>query len=366
MFLSFVKKEFLHIFRDPRTMLITLGMPVVQIILFGFAITTEVKNVSVAIFDPSHDISTQRIISQLQASEYFDVTQALHSAEEINNVFSEGKAELVVVFSDRFDENLMHTGKASVQLITDATDPNQATMLSGYASNIIADYQQELMREHQLPFLIEPEIQMLYNPQMKSAYNFVPGVMGLILTLICAMMTSIAIVREKEVGTMEVLLVSPIRPVFIILAKVVPYFALSIVNIISILLLSVFVLDVPVSGDLFWLIIVTLMFIVVALSLGILISSVATTQVTAMLVSGMLLMMPVLLLSGMIFPIENMPVILQWISNIIPARWFISAVRKIMIEGLDITYVFKELAILAGMAIFLIAVSVKKFKVRLS
>ncbi len=366
MFLSFVKKEFLHIFRDPRTMLITLGMPVVQIILFGFAITTEVKNVSVAVFDPSNDISTKRIVNQLQASEYFDITHVLHTAGDVNNMFNESKVELAVIFSDRFDESLMHTGKASIQLIADATDPNQATMLTGYAANIIGDYQRELMREHHIPFQIEPEIQMLYNPQMKSAYNFVPGVMGLILTLICAMMTSIAIVREKEMGTMEVLLVSPVRPIFIIIAKVVPYFTLSIVNIVSILLLSVFLLDVPVSGDLFWLIIVSLLFIVVALSLGILISSIATTQVTAMLVSGMLLMMPVLLLSGMIFPIENMPVILQWISNIIPARWFISAVKKIMIEGLDITYVLKEVGILVGMALFLIVVSVKKFKVRLA
>jgi len=190
-------------------------------------------------------------------------------------------------------------------------------------------------------------------------------VMGLILTLICAMMTSIAIVREKETGTMEVLLVSPVRPVFIILAKVAPYLTLSIVNIISILLLSVFVLDVPVSGSMFWLSVVSLMFIIVALALGILISSVATTQVTAMLASGMGLMMPVMLLSGMIFPIENMPAILQWISNVIPARWFITAVRKVMIEGLDVSYVVNELAILTGMAIFLIVVSVKKFKVRL-
>ena len=366
MFLSFIKKEFLHIFRDRRTMLIALGMPVAQIILFGFAITTEVKNVHVAVFDPSHDISTQRIISQLQASEYFDITQMIHTADELNTVFKEDKAELIVAFPDRFDENLMHTGKASVQLIVDATDPNQATMITGYASNIIADYQQELLREHRIPFLIEPEVRMLYNPQMKSAYTFVPGVMGLILTLICAMMTSIAIVREKETGTMEVLLVSPVRPIFIILSKVTPYFALSIVNIVSILLLSVFVLGVPVSGSMFWLSVVSLVFIIVVLSLGILISSVATTQVTAMLVSGMLLLMPVLLLSGMIFPIENMPAILQWISCIIPARWFIAAVRKVMIEGLDVTYVIKELAILAGMAVFLITVSVKNFKVRLA
>ena len=375
MFLSFIKKEFFHIFRDPRTMLIALGMPVVQIILFGFAITTEVKNVSVAVFDPSQDVSTRRIINKLQASEYFDMAlvETGRAPSLLNSVFNEGKAELAVVFSERFDESLMRTsslagrggGGASVQLIADATDPNQATMLAGYASNIIVGYQQELLREHRIPFLIDTEIQMLYNPQMKSAYNFVPGVMGLILTLICAMLTSIAIVREKETGTMEVLLVSPVKPIFIILAKVAPYFTLSVVNIVSILLLSVYVLDVPVSGSLLLLSAVSLTFIVVALALGILISSVATTQVTAMLVSGVMLLMPVLMLSGMIFPIENMPLILQWISNIIPARWFIAAVRKVMIEGLDISFVIKELAILAGMAVFLIGVSVKKFKVRL-
>jgi len=367
MFLSFIKKEFLHIFRDPRTMLITLGMPVVQIILFGFAITTEVKNVRVAVFDPSQDVSTQRIINRLQVSEYFDIThlESSYAPTLLNSMFSKGIADLVVAFSDRFDESLMHTGKASIQLIADATDPNQATLLTGYASSIIADFQQELMRERSIPFLIEPEIRMLYNPQMKSAYNFVPGVMGLILTLICAMMTSIAIVREKETGTMEVLLVSPIKPIFIILAKVAPYFTLSVVNIISILLLSVFVLDVPIAGSLFWLAMISLVFIIVALSLGILISSIVTSQVTAMLVSGMLLMMPVMLLSGMIFPIENMPAILQWFSHIIPARWFITAVRKVMIEGVDVSYAAKELAILAGMAIFLIGMSVKKFKVRL-
>lgn len=303
-FLSFVKKEFYHIFRDKRTMLILLGMPVVQIILFGFAITTEVKNTQVAIFDPSKDISTQRITEQLGASEYFSVARILSNPDEIEKVFKEGKANLVVVFGENFNENLLHTGEASIQLIADATDPNQSLTLTGYATNIIGSYQQELMREYNIPFQIKPEVRMLYNPQMKGAYNFVPGVMGLILILICAMMTSIAIVREKEMGTMEVLLASPIRPIYIILAKAVPYFTLSVVNLSSILLLSVFVLEVPVAGSLFWLAIISLIFIFVALALGLFISSVADTQVTAMLISGIGLMMPVMLLSGMIYPIE--------------------------------------------------------------
>ncbi|WP_165042297.1 ABC transporter permease [Dysgonomonas sp. ZJ709] len=365
-FLSFVKKEFYHIFRDKRTMLIVLGMPIVQIILFGFAITTEVKNTRVAVFDPSKDVSTQHIIDRLEASEYFTVVDNLNNPDDIDRVFKDGRATLVVVFSDNFNENLIHTGEASIQLISDATDPNQAIMISGYASNIIAAYQQELVQQQNIPIQIVPEVRMLYNPQMKSAYNFVPGVMGLILMLICAMMTSIAIVREKETGTMEVLLASPIKPIYIILAKMVPYFTLSLINLSTILLLSVFVLQVPVAGSLFWLMIVSLMFIFVALALGLFVSTIVETQVAAMLVSGMGFMMPVMLLSGMIFPIESMPVVLQWFSNIIPAKWYISAARKLMIQGVDYIYIWKELTVLAGMAILLVAVSLKKFKIRLS
>lgn len=365
-FLSFVKKEFFHIFRDRRTMLILLGMPIVQIILFGFAITTEVKNTQIAIFDPSKDISTQRITEQLQASEYFTVTEVLNNPDDIDRVFKEGKVNLVVVFGENFSDNMLHTGEASVQLITDATDPNQASILSGYATSIITSYQQELMQEYKVPFQIIPEIRMLYNPQLKSAYNFVPGVMGLILMLICAMMTSIAIVREKEQGTMEILLASPIKPIYIILAKMVPYFTLSFVNLSTILLLSVFVLQVPIAGSLFWLTIVSVLFIMVALALGLLISTIVDTQVAAMLVSGMGLMMPVMLLSGMIFPIESMPAILQWFSDIIPAKWYVSSVRKLMIEGVDVVFVLKEMIILLVMAVSLIVVSLKKFKTRLT
>lgn len=364
-FLSFVVKEFYHILRDKRTMLILLGIPIVQIILFGFAITTEVKNSRVAVLDQSKDISTNRIVDQLQASEYFTITEMLNNPDDIDRVFKDGRVSLVIVFSDRFNESLMHTGEGSIQLISDATDPNQASMLVGYASNIIASYQQELMKQSDIPIRINPEVKMLYNPQMKSAYNFVPGIMGLILMLICAMMTSIAIVKEKETGTMEVLLASPMKPIYIILAKVVPYLTLSLINLCTILLLSVYVLDVPVAGSMFWLAVVSFAFITVALSLGLLVSTLVDTQIAAMLVSGMGFMMPVMVLSGMIFPVESMPVILQWVSNIIPAKWYIAAVRKLIIQGVDISFVWQELVILISMAALLLCISLKKFKVRL-
>ncbi|WP_352421599.1 ABC transporter permease [Proteiniphilum sp.] len=365
-FRSFVRKEYYHIFRDKRTMLILLAMPIVQILLFGFAITTEVKDVKVAVFDPSKDASTQRIKERINTSEYFTIAEELTNIDQINDIFKYGKINLVIVFSENFAENLLHTGEAKVQLIADGTDPNQASTLTGYVSGILGSYQQELMEQYQVPFQIIPETRMLYNPQLKSAYNFVPGVMGLILMLICAMMTSIAIVREKETGTMEVLLSSPMKPIYIILAKAVPYFTLSIVNLITILLLSVFVLGVPVSGSLFWLAILSLLFVFVALALGLFISTLVNTQMAAMLASGMGLMMPIMLLSGMMFPIESMPPVLQWVSAIVPARWYIEAVKKIMIQGVELQYIAKELVIIGVMAISLILLALSKFKTRLS
>ena len=363
-FFAFVRKEFYHIFRDRRTMLILLGMPVVQIILFGFAISTEVKNVRVVVLDPSNDVMTRRIVDRIGASEYFRMERMIHSPEELEASFREGDADLAIVFSTRFADGI-YTGDSQIQLVADATDPNMATTRTNYAAGIIASVQQELMPPGVSVATIVPDVKLLYNPQMKSTYNFVPGVMGLILMLICAMMTSISIVREKETGTMEILLVSPVKPLFVILSKAVPYFVLSFINLVTILLLSVYVLHVPVAGSLFWLITVSLLFIFVSLALGLLISSVTRTQVAAMLASGLILMMPTMILSGMIFPIESMPLVLQIISDILPARWYIQAVRKLMIEGVDITLVLKEVGILALMAAVLITISFKKFKNRL-
>lgn len=363
-FIAFIKKEFFHIFRDKRTMMILLGMPVVQIILFGFAISTEVKNVRLAVLDPSHDVITRRITDRLDASEYFTVKRIVHSSQEVEKAFQENDVDMALVFSSQFADGL-YDGDARLQLIADATDPNMATTQANYAAGIIASVQQEMLPAGMAAASLVPDIKLLYNPQMKSAYNFVPGVMGLILMLICAMMTSISIVREKETGTMEILLVSPVKPLFIILAKAVPYFVLSFVNLATILLLSVYVLDVPVAGSLFWLIALSLLFIFVSLALGLLISSVTRTQVAAMLASGLILMMPTMLLSGMIFPIESMPLPLRLLSDVLPARWYIQAVRKLMIEGVAVSLVWKEASILAVMAAVLITISLKKFKHRL-
>src|SRR6266404_6450377 len=284
-FLSFVKKEFYHIFRDKRTMFILLGMPIVQIIIFGFALTNEVKNSGIAVFDQSKDAATTSLIAEIGASKYFDIRQNLSSYNEIVKIFREGKIKLAVVFPSHFNEDLQHFNKAQVQLIADASDPNVANTLTNYATAIIKDYQNQITNGRKLPYTIHTEVRMLYNPQLKGAYSFVPGVMAMVLMLVCTMMTAITIVREKETGTMEVLLVSPMQTLIVVIAKAVPYMILSAINIASILLLSVFVLGVPVNGSLMLLAFESILFTLVSLSLGLLISSGAESQQTAMFIS---------------------------------------------------------------------------------
>lgn len=361
---AFVKKEFYHILRDKRTMLIVLVMPVVLIILFGFALSTEVRNVNIAILSPSSDPTVRQIAERLDASEYFTVTQWLDRPEEIDEVMKSGEVQLVVAFGQNFSGGMLSPDGSQMQLIVDASDANMAQSYTSYASGIIAAFGNE-MASGGTESGILTQVQFLYNPQMKSAYNFVPGIMGLIMMLICAMMTSISIVREKETGTMEVLLVSPVRPIYIVVSKMVPYFVLSCINLATILLLSVFVLGVPVAGNLAALWLVSLIYIIANLSLGLLISTMAQQQVIALMFSGLLLMMPTMLLSGMVFPIESMPWPLRGISCILPARWYITAVRKLMIQGLPMIYAWKEIVILASMAVVLIGASLKKLNNRL-
>jgi ABC-2 type transport system permease protein len=364
-FFAFVAKEFRHIFRDRLTTAILLGLPILMLFLFGFAITTEVKNTRIAIWDPSRDDATRAITDRLAANDYFIMTGLLKSQDDIERVFERGEAGLVVAFSDNFRENMLHTGNAQVQLIADGSDPNTAKTLSYYATSIITAYQLEQMQAASVPYMITPEIRLLYNPSMKGAYNFVPGVMGMILLLVCAMMTSISIAREKETGTMEVLLVSPVRPLQIILAKTVPYFVISMIDLTTILLMSVYVLGVPIAGSLFWLVVLSLVYIFMALAMGILISSVANSQATALLISGMAMMLPVIMLSGMIFPLETMPRALQVLAQAVPAKWYIAAVRKVMIRGQDVGAIRTELTVLSGLALALIAVSMKAHRKRL-
>jgi ABC-2 type transport system permease protein len=365
-FFAFVKKEFYHIWRDKRTLFILLGMPIVQIIIFGFALTNEVKNSKIAVLDNSKDAATTSIITELDASRYFDLEKNLHSYKEIEEEFRRGKIKLAIVFPQHFNDDLRHFNKAQVQLIADASDPNVANTLTNYATAIIIDYQDRITNNRKLPYTINTEMRMLYNPELKGAFNFVPGVMAMVLLLVCTMMTAITIVKEKEMGTMEIMLVSPMRPQMVVFAKAVPYLVLSVVNITSILLLSVYVLEVPINGNIGLLLVESILFTLVSLSLGLLISSGAQSQQTAMFISLVALFLPTIMLSGFMFPVENMPLPLRIISNVVPAKWYYSIVKSVMIKGLGLNVIWKETLILGGMMIFFLTMAIRRFKIRLA
>jgi drug efflux transport system permease protein len=365
-FTTFLRKEFAHVLRDRKTLLILFGMPVIQILIFGFALTNEVKNASIVVVDYAKDDSSQKLIAKIEASQYFEIEKVVLSADEIENAFQEGSIKMAVIFPMNFDADLAHQNKAQIQVIADASDPNTATTLTNYVSSIIQGYQAELTENAGIPYRIIPETRMLYNPQLKGVYNFVPGVMALVLMLVCVMMTAVSIVREKENGTMEILLVSPFKPLLVIVSKAIPYLILSLINVVIILLLSVFVLDMPINGSLMLLFAESTLFIITCLTVGIFISVKTDSQQVAMLVSLMGMMLPTLMFSGFMFPVENMPVALQVISNIVPAKWFYIIVKSIMIKGLGFSGIWKETAILAGITVFLLIVSLKNFKIRLA
>lgn len=348
-FFSFIIKETKHIVRDKRTMLMLFGMPIVMMLLFGFAVTNDVKNIRVVIVTSNSDYATQQVVNRLAASEYFKITKVVDTPAEAEQVIRSQKADMAVVFAQDFASR-----KSGYQLMIDGTDPNMAQQWTTYANAVINNYENDIVNT-----------KLLYNPQMKSAYNFVPAIMGTLLMLVCAMMTSISIVREKEKGTMEVLLVSPTRPLMIVVAKVIPYLVLAFVILIVILLMATFVLNVPIQGSLFWIFFVSTIYILLALSLGLLVSTIAKTQLMALLISAMVLMTPIIMLSGMMFPIESMPKILQYVSAVVPTRYYISAMRKLMIMGVGIEQIYYEVIVLIGMFATLLILSLAKFNKRL-
>ncbi len=348
-FISFVIKETRHILRDKRTMLILFGMPVVMMLIFGFAITTDVKNVRTVVVTSQMDLQTQRAVERISQSEYFTITQTVNTPKDAELLIRNQKADMAVVFAPDFASK--HRG---IQIIVDGADPNMAQQWTNYATNVITNMPGGVVNA-----------KLLYNPQMRSAYNFVPAILGMLLMLVCAMMTSISIVREKERGTMELLLVSPLRPLMIMIAKVVPYLVLAFAILTTILLMARYVLDVPLAGSIVWIYVISTIYIILALSLGLLISTIATTQLMALLLSAMVLLMPIVMLSGMLFPVESMPEVLQWIAALVPPKYYIQAMRKLMIMGVDISNVVREISILSAMALFLLIVALAKFKKRL-
>lgn len=362
---NFLIKEFLQIFRDKRSLVILFGIPIVQVLLFGFALKNEIRDVPIAILDKSKDVYSRQLIHKITSSEYFVLQENLQSEKAIEDAFRKGIIKQLIVIENDFAEKIERENHAVVQLISDASNPNTASMITSYALAIISSFEREINPSFDgLPMII-PETQMRYNPELRSVFMFVPGVITIILMLVSAMMTSISIAREKEMGTMEVLLVSPVKPVQIILGKVLPYVLLSFTSAIIILVMAFTTFQMPIVGNLVLLLAESLLFIVMALSLGIFISTIANSQQTAMLLSMFALLLPSVLLSGFIFPIKNMPDILQYLSHILPPKWFVIIIKNIMIKGNGLEHIWKETLIILGFTVFFIGLSIKKFKIRL-
>ena len=363
-FFAFVRKEFLHIFRDRRTLLVLIGLPTMLIVLFGFAISTEIRNVNIGVCAPDKDVSIARLVDKIDRSGYFSVRGWYASTMDVDQAMKKGEIDAALIFSEDFSSSLMSAEGAEISVVTDAVNPNNASMEVMYLTNIVYGYffsDTDSMRQSPLV----PNLRMLYNPQLRSSYNFVPGIMGLILLLVCALMTSVSIVREKETGTMEVLLVSPVKPIGIVFAKMIPYFVISCMVLVITLLLTIFVLKVPVEGSFFWMILVSLLYIILSLGIGLLVSSLVKTQIIATLIIGMVFLVPVMMMSGMLYPIESMPYVFQLIAQVIPAKWYIEAIRKIMIEGVPFVFVLKEVGVLLGMTVVIFTAAVLKFNDRI-
>jgi ABC-2 type transport system permease protein len=365
-FLAFVKKEFFHILRDRRTLLILFGTPLTMVLLFGFALTNEIKNAKIAVLDFDRGLHSRQLTNRLLSSGYFQLQQNLESYRDIEETFRKGRVKLAVVFPAGFTYDYVHSRQAQVQLLADASEQNTAISLTGYATSIIQGYEAEQnLPEAAPPLLIGVQSRMVFNPELAGAFVFVPGVIALVLLLVSVLMTSVTIAREKETGTMEVLLVSPLTQLQILLGKVLPYLLLSFLNGCLIIALGVWLLSVPLRGSLLLLLAETTLFIFLALAIGLLISTIASTQLVAMFASLLLMLMPTIFLSGFIFPIESMPRPLQIISNVIPAKYFIDIVKGIMIKGVGLTYLWKETLVLLGMSALLLGISLRNLKPRL-
>ena len=364
-FRGFIIKEFYHIFRDYRTLLILFGMPAVQLMLFGYVLTNEIKDAKIAIYDPSKDVVTRKISDKILSSGYFILERNLNTVDEIDPVFRQGAVKLALIYEPGFAKKLEKTGKAHIQIIGDASDPNTANMLVNYANGIISNYLVS-MNSEKVPLQIIPEVRMMYNGELKGVYMFVPGLMAMLLMLISALMTSLSLTKEKELGTMELLLVSPLRPSQIIVGKVFPYVFLAFIDACVILVLGNVVFGMPILGSIFLLLLESFLYICMALSLGILISNITNSQQVAMMISLVVLMLPTILLSGFIFPVENMPVIMQVLCHVMPPKYYITIIKSIMLQGNGIEYVWRETLILIGFTAVFLALSIKKFNVRLT
>lgn len=363
-FLGFVRKETLHLLRDRQTLAILLLFPVIQVLIFGFAVRTDVRDIAIAIVDPTPDVATTELRERVAASDRFRVVGVASSTRDLDPQFRRGSIRQALVLPRDVERRLGRGDSLPVQLLTDGSDPNTGGIMQGYATAIVQRWYRDAVPAGRT-LRIEAETRMRYNPTLESAHLFVPGLVAFVLTIVSALMTAISISREKETGTMEMLLVSPIRPTAIVAGKVIPYIVLGFVSVLLVLVAAWSVFGVPLRGSLGLLLAESGLYIVTALALGIVISTKAPNQRTAMIAALAGLLLPTMLLSGFIFPIDSLPQPLRWLSYVVPARWFLTIVRGIMLKGAGLATLWQETLILIGMTILFLVRGSRGLAIRL-
>ena len=361
---AFVVKELHHILRDRQTLTILLMMPLVQVILFGYALRSDVHDIRMAVVDPTPDNATMELQSRFLSTQRFRIVATSRSTDIIEPLFRRDKADVALVFDPDFASHLRGTDPARLLVAIDASDPNTGTTYLNYTRAVVQSYQAELTAANR-GVQIVTETRMRFNPTLEGVNLFVPGLIALVLVLVSALMTAISLSREKERGTMEVLLVSPLRPQQIIVGKVLPYLGLAFANVLTALLAAWAVFHVPFRGSVLLLLVESILYTLVSLALGILVAARTSSQRAAMLTAMLATMLPNALLSGMIFPIASMPKWLLPVTYVVPARWFIVIARGIMLKGAGIGYLWLETLVLAGMALLLLVAATRSFHERL-
>jgi ABC-2 type transport system permease protein len=360
-----MRKEVRHLLRDRQTLVILLLLPIAQLLLFGFAVRTDISTVRVAVVAPDPDAAASALRSRFAHGGRFALLPPFVQRDSLDALMRAGAVDVGVILAPRMSEHLAAGLPVAVQVIADGMDPNSGTMMKNYATAVVREWQSSLGAAGGA-VRIEARSRMRFNPTLESVNLFVPGLIALILTMVTSLMTAISLSREKERGTFEVLLVSPLHPWQIIVGKVIPYLALAMANVVTVLLAAWLVFHVPFRGSVPLLLACSMLFALVGLSVGVLIAAVTSSQLAAMLAALGGTMLPNTLLSGLIFPITSMPRPLQLVTNIVPARWFIEIVRGIMLKGVGVSVLWPQLVVLTAMFVVLLLVAIRKTSVRLA
>jgi ABC-2 type transport system permease protein len=372
--LGLLRKEVQHIRRDPRTLAVIVALPIVQVVLFGYAIRTDVDHVRLAIVDPRPDEETLALRSRFTGAGVFDIKAVVPRTDDLDRLFQSDTVQQAIVFEPGFASHLRSGVPAQLLIVTDGTEPNTASLLLSYAQAVVASYAvdaapraggQTAPIRRAAAVRITPQVRTRFNPTRESVNLFVPGLMAFVLTIISSLMTAISLAREKETGTLEALLVSPLRPWSIIVGKVLPYLVIGLLTAVIIIVEARLVFHVPLHGSPLLLIGSAVLFILASLALGILVSAQTSSQRVAMMGAMLATMLPNILLSGFIFPVESMPLPLRVLSNVVVGRWFVEIARGVMLKGVGLEYVWPQALALAGLASVLLLASARSFSARL-